>query len=110
MHYNDLSTRLYQGLSRIPQDWQLCLLDGRKVPQGTGWQQKPLSPAQMKEAVTNGWTVDKADGTQYRCYPKGYGLITGTPIAANGAAYVVIRAIKDWQKQKNSETAKTEES
>jgi len=64
----------------------------------------------MKEAVTNGWTVDKADGTQYRCYPKDYGLITGTPIAANGAAYVVIRAIKDWQKQKNSETAKTEES
>src|SRR4028118_1243339 len=76
---SDLNIRLFQGLSRIPSDWQLCLLHGKKVPQGIGWQQKPLSPAQMKEATTNGWSVDKADRTQYRCYPKGYGLITGTP-------------------------------
>jgi hypothetical protein len=95
MHYNDLSTRLYQGLSRIPQDWQLCLLDGKKVPQGTGWQQKPLSPAQMKEAVTLGQMVDRADGTQYRCYPKGYGLITGTAIAANGITYYLMAVDQD---------------
>ena len=95
MHYNDLSTRLYQGLSRIPQDWQLCLLDGKKVPQGTGWQQKPLSPAQMKEAVTLGQMVDRADGTQYRCYPKGYGLITGTAIVANGSTYYLMAVDQD---------------
>ena len=92
---SDLNIRLFQGLSRIPQDWQLCLLDGKKVPQGTGWQQKPLSPAQMKEAVTLGQMVDRADGTQYRCYPKGYGLITGTAIAANGSTYYLMAVDQD---------------
>ncbi|MEG3838693.1 DUF3987 domain-containing protein [Microcoleus sp. herbarium14] len=90
-----LNIRLFQGLSRIPSDWQLCLLDGKKVPQGLCWQQKPLTPVQMKEAVTNGWTVDKADGTQYRCYPKGYGLITGTAIAANGITYYLMAVDQD---------------
>ena len=92
---SDLNIRLFQGLSRIPSDWQLCLLDGKKVPQGLCWQQKPLTPVQMKEAVTNGWTVDKADGTQYRCYPKGYGLITGTAIAANGSTYYLMAVDQD---------------
>lgn len=93
--HNDLTTRLFQGLSRIPSDWQLCLLDGKKVPQGIGWQQKPLTPAQMKEAVTNGWVVDKADGTQYRCYPKGYGLITGTPATIDGDTYYLMALDQD---------------
>ena len=92
---SDLNIRLFQGLSRIPSDWQLCLLDGKKVPQGIGWQQKPLSPAQMKEATTNGWTVDKADRTQYRCYPKGYGLITGTPVTIDGDTYYLMALDQD---------------
>jgi hypothetical protein len=92
---NDLKTRLVQGLSRIPSDWQLCLLDNKKVPQGLGWQEKPLTPAQMKEAVTNGWIVDKADGTQYRCYPKGYGLITGTPVTINSETFYLMALDQD---------------
>ncbi len=92
---SDLNIRLYQGLSRIPPDWQLCLLDGKKVPQGMGWQQKPLTPTQMKEAVMNGWIVDKADGTQYRCYPKGYGLIVGTPVSINGNTFYLMALDQD---------------
>ncbi|OKH36242.1 hypothetical protein NIES2119_18250 [[Phormidium ambiguum] IAM M-71] len=93
--HNDLTAHLHQGLSRIPSDWQLCLLDGKKVPQGIGWQQKPLTPVQMKEAVTNGWIVDKADGTQYRCYPKGYGLITGTPVTINSETFYLMALDQD---------------
>lgn len=92
---NNLTALLYQGLSCIPTDWQLCLLNGKKVPQGVGWQQKPLTPTQMKEAVTNGWMVDKADGTQYLCYPKGYGLITGTPVTVEGDTYYLMALDQD---------------
>lgn len=92
---NNLNNRLFQGLSRIPSDWSLCLLDGKKVPQGIGWQQKPLTPAQMKEAVTNGYVVDKADGTQYRCYPKGYGLITGTAVTVNSDIFYLMALDQD---------------
>ncbi|HAZ48797.1 MAG TPA: hypothetical protein DDW76_09770 [Cyanobacteria bacterium UBA11369] len=93
--HNNLNNRLFQGLSRIPSDWSLCLLDGKKVPQGIGWQKKPLTPAQMKEAVTNGYVVDKADGTQYRCYPKGYGLITGTAVTINSDIFYIMALDQD---------------
>ncbi|MEQ9671256.1 DUF3987 domain-containing protein [Coleofasciculus sp. G2-EDA-02] len=92
---SDLKIRLYQGLSCIPSDWQLCLLNGRKVPQGVGWQKKSLTPTQMKEAVMNGSLVDKADGTQYHCYPKGYGLIVGTPVSINGDTYYLMALDQD---------------
>ncbi|WP_254173259.1 DUF3987 domain-containing protein [Planktothrix pseudagardhii] len=92
---NDLKARLHQGLSRIPPNWSLCLLDGKKVPQGIGWQQNPLTPEQMKTAIIQGWKVDKADGTQYQCYPKGYGLITGTPVELEGNIYYLMALDQD---------------
>jgi hypothetical protein len=62
---------------------------------GHGLAAKSLTPTQMEQAVMNGFLVNKADGTQYRCYPKGYGLITGTPVSVEGDTYYLMALDQD---------------
>jgi predicted transcriptional regulator len=79
-----LQQRLIKGLEVLPDDISLCLLNGKKVPQGKNWQNRPYSKAEVCDAITNGVELESSAGKKYHFYPQGYGLMLGYPLTVNG--------------------------
>jgi hypothetical protein len=72
------------GLELLPDDISLCLLNGKKVPQGSYWQNRPYSKAEVSHAIIHGISLKNSSGKEYHFYPQGYGLMAGYPITVNG--------------------------
>jgi hypothetical protein len=79
-----LQQRLIRGLERLPEDISLCLLNGKKIPQGKNWQKRPYSKAEVSHAIAHGIELENSSGKKYRFFPQGYGLMAGYPITVNG--------------------------
>ena len=79
-----LQKRLIKGLEVLPEDISLCLLNGKKVPQGKDWQNRPYSKAEVVQAIAQGIELENSSGKKYSFYPQGYGLMAGYPISVNG--------------------------
>jgi len=79
-----LQQRLLMGLELLPDDISLCLLNGKKVPQGSYWQNRPYSKAEVSHAIIHGISLKNSSGKEYHFYPQGYGLMAGYPITVNG--------------------------
>jgi|GEM_PF-3103472 len=79
-----LQQRLIRGLERLPEDISLCLLNGKKIPQGKDWQKRPYSKAEVSHAIAHGIELENSSGKKYRFFPQGYGLMAGYPITVNG--------------------------
>ncbi|HEY9649558.1 MAG TPA: DUF3987 domain-containing protein [Coleofasciculaceae cyanobacterium] len=79
-----LQQRLIKGLELLPDDISLCLLNGKKIPQGKEWQKRPYSNAKAADAIAHGLELENSEGKKYRVQPQGYGLMAGLPITVNG--------------------------
>jgi hypothetical protein len=79
-----LQQRLIKGLEVLPDDISLCLLNGKKVPQGKDWQNRPYNKAEVAQAIAQGIELENSSGKKYCFYPQGYGLMAGYPISVNG--------------------------
>jgi hypothetical protein len=79
-----LQRRLLMGLELMPDDISLCLLNGKKIPQGANWQNRPYSKAEVSDAIINGISLKNSSGEEYHFNPQGYGLMAGYPITVDG--------------------------
>ncbi|MBE9128711.1 MULTISPECIES: DUF3987 domain-containing protein [unclassified Coleofasciculus] len=79
-----LQQRLIKGLDLLPDDIPLCLLNGKKAPQGRDWQNRPYTKAEVEHAIAHGIELENSSGKKYHFYPQGYGLMPGRPITVNG--------------------------
>jgi Protein of unknown function (DUF3987)/Bifunctional DNA primase/polymerase, N-terminal/Primase C terminal 2 (PriCT-2) len=93
-----LNERLIDGLRRIQAtnlELPLVPLNGNKQPLGDGWQNRAFSTTQLIEAISNGGVEVPIKGKIKKIQLKGFGLITGGPIAINGATYNIMALDQD---------------
>lgn len=80
----NLTQRLIDGLSLIPNRWQIVPTNGNKQPLGYRWQLHPFNKDELIRQLlsTGGVMVRNSKGNWFCAYPKGIGVLTGKRLVA----------------------------
>ena len=72
-----MTQNLLKALPTLPSHWPLIPINNNKQPLGWQWQHHPFTPAQLYNALSQGFVTVKGKTEDYRVKPQGIGLLCG---------------------------------